>query len=246
MAQHIRKHNRTLRLGVGAICAFGTLSACSGGGSTTETTTEPGTTAAPASAEAFPPSATFIADMEQGGRPMTIGIAVDGDRFAAYACNGTDDEAWFFGDQADGVVRATSRFRDTLDASFSGGDVGGDLTMDGVTYTFTAAEVAAPAGVYTAARGGVRESWVLRPNGSAVGVQFGGLGGDFGRDDDDNIFEKQQQLKDEQFRAEVRNRRLLRQAGPLQQQPDGKWGATIDGQPVEAVIVDGEFRLPPA
>jgi hypothetical protein len=245
MTQHT--HTRTLLLGASAILAFGTLSACSGGGSTTETTTSgPGTTAAPAAEEAFPPSAKYIADMEKDGRPMTIGIAVDGDQFAAYACNGTDDEAWFFGDQADGAIEATSKFRDTLAASAEGGDVKGDLTMDGVTYTFTAAEVPAPAGMYTAALGGVRESWVLRPNGSAVGVQFGGLGGDFGRDDDQNIFERQQQLKDEQFRAEVRNRRLLQQAGQLQQRPDGKWGATIDGQPVEAVIVDGQFRLPPS
>lgn len=236
-------HTRTLLLGVTAIFALGTLSACSGGESSTETTTS---APAPTSAQAFPPSAKYIADMEKDGRPMTIGIAVDGDRVAAYACNGTDDEAWFFGDQTDGTIDLTSKFRDTLDASFEGGDVEGDLTMDGVTYTFTAAEVPAPAGMYTAALGGVRESWVLRPNGSAVGVQFGGLGGDFGQDDDLNIFEKQQQLKDAQFRAEVRNRRLLRQAGQLEQRPDGKWGATINGQPVEAVIVDRNFRIPPS
>lgn len=89
-------------------------------------------------------------------------------------------EAWFFGVQTDGTIDLTSKFRATLEASLEGGDVEGDLTMDGVTYTSTAAEVPAPAGMYIAALGGVRDSWVLRPNGSAGGVQFGGLGGDFG------------------------------------------------------------------
>ncbi len=35
---------------------------------------------------------------------MTIGISVDGASTAAYACNGTDDEAWFFGNQTDGKI----------------------------------------------------------------------------------------------------------------------------------------------
>ena len=39
------------------------------------------------------------------GKTMTIGISVDGDQIAAYACNGTDDEAWFFGNQTDGEDR---------------------------------------------------------------------------------------------------------------------------------------------
>ena len=46
---------------------------------------------------------------------MTIGIAVDGAEIAAYACNGSDDEAWFFGDQTDGRIDITSRFSDTLE-----------------------------------------------------------------------------------------------------------------------------------
>ena len=48
------------------------------------------------------------------GKPMVIGIAVDGDQIAAYACNGTDDEAWFFGNQKDGKIDITSKFKDTL------------------------------------------------------------------------------------------------------------------------------------
>ena len=67
--------------------------------------------------------------------------------------------------------------------------------MNGVTYEFTAASVSAPAGMYTAELDGVRASWVVRPDGSAIGVQFNG--GISGRD-----FEQAelQQLNELQFR----------------------------------------------
>lgn len=236
----MRKHTRILLLGVSAIFAFGTLPACSGGTSS-ETATTTGattTTTAEASAAPLPESAKYIADMAApDGQTMTIGIAVDGDQVAAYACNGTDDEAWFFGNQTDGNVDITSRFRDTLKASFDGSDFRGDLTMDGVTYNFTAAEVPAPAGMYTAEVDGVRDSWVLRPDGSATGVSFSGISG---RD-----FEQAelQQLKDQQFRDEVRNRRQLQQAAQLIRLQNGSYGSTVNGRQVQAVVVNGTFRL---
>jgi len=109
---------------------------------------------------------------------MTIGISVDGASIAAYTCNGTDDEAWFFGNQTDGRLDIKSRFHDALKAEFTGSDVAGDLTMNGVGYTFTAAPVSGAAGMYTADFEGVRASWVVRQDGSAMGVQFkGGISG---------------------------------------------------------------------
>ena len=150
----MKKHTRTLLIGVSALFALGTLSACSSGTSTDSTTTSEAatTTSASAAAAPFPQSAKYIADMTAAdGKTMTIGIAVDGAEVAAYACNGTDDEAWFFGTQTDGKIDITSRFRDTLKAEFNGTDVEGDLTMNGVAYEFTAPAVPAPAGMYTAA-----------------------------------------------------------------------------------------------
>jgi hypothetical protein len=236
---HMRKHTRKLLIGLSAICALGTLSACSGGSSTQATSTAQATatSSAPATPAPFPQSAKYIADTEAAGKKMVIGVAVDGGKIAAYACNGTDDEAWFFGNSANGNIDLTSRFRDTLKASFDGSDVKGGLTMNGVTYTFSAAEVPAPAGMYTAALDGVRSSWVLRPDGSTTGVQFSGISG---RD-----FEQAelQQLKDDQFRAEVRNRRILQQAQQLNRQANGSYTSTINGKPVTAVWVNGDFRL---
>src|SRR3954447_22060519 len=176
----MKKHLRTLMVGVSALLALGTLSACSGGKTTEAThTSEAVTTPPAATAKPFPQSARYVADMKAAdGKTMTIGISVEGDSIAAYACNGTDDEAWFFGNQADGKLDVKSRFRDTLAAEFNGTDVAGDLTMNGVAYKFTAAPVSGAAGMYTADFEGVRASWVVRQDGSAMGVQFkGGISG---------------------------------------------------------------------
>ncbi len=236
----MKKHTRTLLIGVSALFALGTLSACSSGTSTDSTTTSEAatTTSASAAAAPFPQSAKYIADMTAAdGKTMTIGIAVDGAEVAAYACNGTDDEAWFFGTQTDGDIDITSKFRDTLKAEFNGTDVEGDLTMNGVAYEFTAPAVPAPAGMYTAAVDGSRASWVIRPDGSAIGVQFNGTSG---RD-----FEQAelQQLKEQQFRDEVRNKRLLLAASEVARLQNNNFESRINGKKVTLVVVNGNFRL---
>jgi hypothetical protein len=236
----MKKHIRILLLGVIALLALGALPACSSSTSTNETkASETSTSAAPATPAPFPQSAKYIADTKSpDGKPMVIGIAVDGTDIAAYACNGSDDEAWFFGDQKEGKINITSRFKDTLSAEFNGKDVVGDLTMNGVAYKFTAASVPAPAGMYTAEFEGVRASWVVRPDGSATGVQFNG--GVSGRD-----FEQAelQQLNEQQFRSSVRNKRQLQQAQQITLLANKSAKSTINGHEVTPVIVDGNFRL---
>src|SRR4051795_8044257 len=134
----MNKHLHTLIVGVSALLALGTLSACSGGKTTEATNTSEAVTTPPAAtAKPFPQSARYVADMKAAdGKTMTIGVSVEGDSIAAYACNGTDDEAWFFGNQADGKIDITSRFKDTLTASFDGTNVDGDLIMNGTPYKF--------------------------------------------------------------------------------------------------------------
>jgi hypothetical protein len=156
---------------------------------------------------------------------------------AAYACNGTDDEAWFFGNQTDGRIDAKSRFRDTLKAQFNGSDVTGDLTMNGIGYKFTAAPVSGMAGMYTADFEGVRASWVVRQDGSATGVQFSPTTGQKLEQSD------LQQLADDQFRAQVRNTRKLQQAAQIDKLSNGSMSSTINGHPVTPTLVTGTFRL---
>ena len=232
----MRKQLRTLLVGLSAVIALGTLSACSGGSSTESASTSPSTSAA--AETPFPASARYMADTEADGRKMTVGISVDGDKVTAYACNGVDDEAWFFGNQADGSIDITSKFRDTLNASFDGTDVRGDLTMNGVTYDFTAAPVSAPAGMYTADLDGVRASWIVRPDGSVIGVQFNG--GVSGRD-----FEQAelQQLNAAQFQAQVRNKRKLQQADQTVKLQNGSLTSRINGREVTGTLVTGNTRF---
>ncbi|MET0900859.1 MAG: hypothetical protein ABWY45_23345 [Mycobacterium sp.] len=225
----MRKQIRNLMVGVGAVIALGALPACSNS-STTDTASSPNPTpsATTEAADAFPAAARYIADMPMAdGGTMTLGVAVSGDKIVAYACDGSKDEAWFFGKQTDGSLDITGKFQDTLSASVEGDDVAGDLTMNGVTYAFTAPQVADPAGMYTAALGGVRASWVVRPGDTMTGVQF------TPRDDDKSVFE----LQGEEFRERVRNARELQPAPQLSL--DGL-RTTINGQPVVAELVTGD------
>jgi hypothetical protein len=228
----MRNFLRTLLTGLIAILALGAPSACSSGTSTEAT---PSSTAA---VTPFPPSARYMADIKKDGKVIAIGISVDGNDITAYACNGVDDEAWFFGNQADGKIDITSKFRDTLAASFNGSDVTGDLVMNGVTYDFTAAPVSAPAGMYTAALDGARASWIVRPDGSVTGVQFNG--GISGRD-----FEQAelQQINAAQFQARVRNKRILQQANQSVKLQNGTLTSKINGRDVTAALVTGTTRF---
>lgn len=230
------KLSRTLLVSFSALVALGTLSACSGTTSTDATSASEAPTTTTAST--FPQSASYVADMTApDGKTMTIGIAVDGAEIAAYACNGTNDEAWFFGDQTDGVIDLESRFRDTLTAAYDGTNVTGDLTMNGVTYEFTAEPVSGDAGVYTAELDGVRASWVVREDGSATGVQFAADSvGDVTQADI-------QQLRDQQFRDQVRNKRQLQQAAQITRLSNGSMSSTINDEAVTPTRVAGGFRL---
>jgi hypothetical protein len=231
----MKKLTRTLLVGISALVALGTLSACSGGSSTEASSSSEAPTTTAAASDAFPQSARYIADMTAAdGKTMIIGISVDGAEIAAYACNGKDDEAWFFGNQTDGKIDIKSRFRDTLNAEFDGTNVEGDLNMNGVAYQFTAAPVSGDAGMYTADVDGVRASWVVRQDGSAIGVQFNGVNLDAA---------DVQQLNDAQFRAEVRNKRQLQQAQQITRLSNGRASSRINDRDVTPTLVNGSFRL---
>ncbi|MBU8811264.1 hypothetical protein KL953_20505 [Mycolicibacterium goodii] len=245
MLYRMRNHLRSLIIGVGAMVALGTMSACSSGTTTesaTSATTTPAATTAATPSEApapLPQSIRYMADMPTpDGKTMSIGISVDGDMVTAYACNGVDDESWFFGNQSDGDIDITSKFRDTLKADMTADDAKGELTMNGVNYTFTAMPVSEPAGMYTAAFEGVRASWIVHPDGSVTGVQFNG--GITGRD-----FEQAelQQLNAQQFQSQVRNKRQLQQAQQLIRLQNGTFRSTINGHEVTPELVTGKTRF---
>ena len=110
--------------------------------------------------------------------------------------------------------------------------------MNGVAYEFTAAPVSGAAGMYTADLDGVRASWVVREDGSAIGVQFSPTTGQ--RLEQSDL----QQLNEEQFRAQVRNKRRLQQATQIDKLlRTESMSSTINGRQVTPTLVTGTFRL---
>jgi hypothetical protein len=92
--------------------------------------------------------------------------------------------------------------------------------------------------MYTADLDGVRASWIVRPDGTVIGVQFNG--GISGRD-----FEQAelQQLNAAQFQAQVRNKRQLQQADQSVKLQNGSLTSRINGRDVTAKLVTGNTRF---
>jgi len=169
---------------------------------------------------------------------MAIGISVDGTSVAAYACNGINDEAWFFGDTKGGAIDLNSKFRDRLQANTTGSELTGELTMNGITYPFTAVPVTGAAGMYTAAVNDTRSSWIVRPDGSVTAVKF-----DVGVSNRRLEQAKTEQLDAATFQAQVRDTRVLTPADTNVRVADGKLTSEINGTDVVGVLVTGTFRL---
>lgn len=225
------KHQlRILVIGVAAAFTLGTIPACSAGSG------GEGSSSAPSAANDFPPSAHYIADVPLAdGKTMTLGVAVEGDMVAAYACDGSSDEAWFFGTQKNGSLDITSKYQDTVKASLNGTEVVGELWMNDVKLAFKAAAVPAPAGIYTAEADGIRSSWVVRADRSTIGVQF--------KKSNDSDVSDLVQANEQKFRDQVRQRRLARQLQAAEPLQFGTWKSTINGIPVVATVVNGDTRL---
>lgn len=227
--------HKSLILVAGAVITLGALSACS-----TAPTQAPIASQSNSAAVAMPRTADFIADLPaQNGDTMTMAVAVSGDHVAAYATHGSNSDAWFFGTQHDGTMTLTSMYGDDLTASYDGGQLTGELTMneaDVVPQRFTAKSVTAPAGMYTADLGNSRASWIVRPDHTMVGVMDNSAPGD--HKVTDAIANNNQQFKDR-----VRQMRLDRQ---MQQAPSmtfGTWTAVMHGTSTTATRVTGDMTF---
>lgn len=206
---------RILTLIAGMLVAFGALTACD-------------------SDTSDPQSETYIAQLPapQGQPPMVLAVSIQGDQVAAYACNNTNDEAWFFGTRKDGAIDLTSLFQDRLQATADCENLNITLTMNDVPLTGTAAKVEPPAGMYTATAGDARASWIVLPDQSVVGVVSANSKND--REVIDAINKQQQDFKDK-----VRQARLDRQLQQAAALTSGSWTSQLSGQSVTAVSVTG-------
>lgn len=235
------KQMRLLILFAGVFIAL--VTACGGDKETVEST--PTRAETPPSTAAMPQAATFIADIPaaEGKSPMAMAMAVtvDGDRVVAYGCNGINDEAWFFGTQKDGVMNLTSKYQDTMTASFDGTNLTGTMTMnkpDATPIEFTASAAPEPAGIYTATMGDARATWVVMSDQRMLGVRQPNSKND--REVIDQINAQQAE-----FKEKVRQARLQRQLEQAQELAYGTWSTSMNGTSTTAMRVTGNMTSPP-
>ncbi|WP_059018990.1 hypothetical protein [Mycobacterium sp. M26] len=192
-----------------------------------------------AQAATMPADATYVTDMAAtGAEPMTLAVTVDKEQVVAYATNGSNEEAWFFGTQNGGKLDLMSMYADRIQADYDGSTLRGTLTMNGdqTPYAFSAAAAAAPAGIYTATMQEARASYVVRPDRTITGVMDNSAPGDHKVTD---ALAMQQQ----QYRDQVRQMRLdqqMQQAPPMQY---GTWTTVVHDVPVTATRVSGDMRF---
>lgn len=236
----MKKYTRALMVGVGAVLALGTFTACSSGTTEQAATTTETTTAATTTAAAMPEMANFIAEVQKpDGSTMTMAIAVEGENVVAYATNGTNNEAYFFGTQKDGQMELMSMYADEVEASFDGSNINGEMAMndEGATVQkFAATRVEAPAGMYTAARGNSRATWIVRPNNTTVGVMDNSAPGDHKVTD-------ATAAKDQAFKDSVRQKRLDRQLQQAPQLQMATMEADMNGSMMPVTRVTGSMSF---
>jgi hypothetical protein len=111
-----------------------------------------------------------------GGGEATVAVAVDGDRAAAYLCDGSSVETWLQGSVTGDQVMLTGRDTAALIGTVSGATLSGTVvTSTGQAWLFSGDEARPPAGIYEARTTidglATRIGWVVLPDGTQVGIQ---------------------------------------------------------------------------
>jgi hypothetical protein len=113
------------------------------------------------------------------GNQVTLAVATDGDKAAAYICNGKTIEAWLQGSVHGNQVSLSGNNGASLTGSLSDLDMFGTVTAStGLSFPFAAELSPRPAGVYQAriAVNGLatRIGWAVLPDGTQLGVAVAG------------------------------------------------------------------------
>ncbi len=113
------------------------------------------------------------------GNQVTLAVATDGDKAAAYVCNGRTVEAWLQGSVSGNQVTLTGNNGAGLTGSLSGLAMFGMVTVSaGQSFPFSAELSPRPAGVYQAritVNGlATRIGWAVLPDGTQLGVAVAG------------------------------------------------------------------------
>jgi len=109
----------------------------------------------------------------KGGIHASVAISIHGTQAIAYACNGSSVEAWLKGTAVGGRLALTGKNGAVLTANYDSRRAFGDVSADGVTYSFSVYTVKKPSGLYRAiadVRGAtIKAGWIVLANGTQVG-----------------------------------------------------------------------------
>jgi hypothetical protein len=109
----------------------------------------------------------------KGGIHASVAISIHGTQAIAYACNGSSVEAWLKGTAVGGRLALTGKNGAVLTANYDSRRALGDVSADGVTYSFSVYTVKKPSGLYRAiadVRGAtIKAGWIVLPDGTQVG-----------------------------------------------------------------------------
>jgi len=146
--------------------------------SRTTTTAAAATPAAPPPAPSTPPPPPFPAQADCVGKiptangTITLEITVQGDKAVAYACDGNTIESWLRGSAVNGAVSLANKDKTSrLEGHLEGNAIVGTLWIGEKKWDVNAPVAQPPAGLYVYDNAGVRNSWIVDPNGGVTGVQ---------------------------------------------------------------------------
>ena len=141
------------------------------------TTVAPTTAAAPPAPNtppppAFPAQADYVGKFPTANGTITLEITVQGDKAVAYACDGNTVESWLRGSAVNGALSLANKDKTSrLEGHIEGNSVVGTLWIGEKKWDFNAPAAQPPSGLYVYENAGVRNSWIVDPNGGVTGVQ---------------------------------------------------------------------------
>jgi hypothetical protein len=142
------------------------------------TTAAAATPAAPPPAPSTPPPPAFPAQADYVGKipiangTITLEITVQGDKAVAYACDGNTVESWLRGSAVNGAVSLANKDKTSrLEGHLEGNAIVGTLWIGEKKWDVNAPVAQPPAGLYVYDNAGVRNSWIVDPDGGVTGVQ---------------------------------------------------------------------------
>jgi hypothetical protein len=142
------------------------------------TTAAAATPAAPPPAPSTPPppavpaQADYVGKIPTANGTITLEITVQGDKAVAYACDGNTVESWLRGSAVNGAVSLANKDKTSrLEGHLEGNAIVGTLWIGEKKWDVNAPVAQPPAGLYVYDNAGVRNSWIVDPNGGVTGVQ---------------------------------------------------------------------------